>query len=654
MKTLKKTICVLLVLIMLVGAMPAAVTAGEGESGDGEGDQPIVIGPGGGGGDQPYEPVDPDEASVVTFRGQDFALLNNDFYNVLYRKGTEYLILTRPYQDLSYTIGFDSDGTHIEVSEKRLSSPGHPVLLCPVPKEDGTSRPTEALKYRVIEAGDDDGWTDQSRYLEGIYEGGVEATDDFEECPEFCFGWKNNLIAFYCVETGDHLCQNSGYFYFGGGGDPKPEESDFFVYQRVCPHENTVTCPYTAPTCSQPGNKAYKYCEDCGSVLSVGGKRTYTDGAGVKRHYDENYFKIDTTDHDFRNGVCIYCGAREGNLPDSFTYNGDTFELINGDFYNKYYFAATEYIPAVSIQGNICIFTDDFETVPVNITDGSIDSTGWVNVITPVTDESTGMRSITNSLYYEMEGGYLDVGEDGAFCLSEEPGARFWFDCDNGKVTLGAYIESADGSRSLKLRYRGSGIGFMSSGEEKEVLLYQKVCSHDGAVHHEGTEAGCTAPGNLEYSYCPTCESYVDASGNTVCTNSEGFVVRYMSDEDFAVWPTGHKYESGVCTRCGETAPSAHVHKLGSYTITTQPTESTPGVRTEYCAECGEVMATREVVYMVGDVNGDSLTTIRDLGDIKVFLAGGDENGYAIVNCDINGDELLTIADIAEMKKNLA
>ncbi|MBQ3894972.1 MAG: hypothetical protein II739_06565 [Clostridia bacterium] len=552
MKTLKKTICILLVLFMLAGAMPFAVFADDGESGDGEGDQPIVIGPGGGGGDQPYEPVDPDEASVVTFRGQDFALLNNDFYNVLYRKGTEYLILTRPNQDLSYTIGFGRDRTHIEVSEKRLSSPGHPVLLCPVPKEDGTSRPTEALKYRVIEAGDDDGWTDQSRYLEGIYDGGVETTDDFEDCPKFCFDWKNNLIAFYCVETGDHLCQNSGNFYFGGG-DPKPEESDFFVYQRVCPHEHTVTCPYTAPTCAQPGNKAYKYCEDCGSVLSTGGKRTYTDGTGVKHYYDENYFKIDTTDHDFRNGVCIYCG--KSVAPDTVMVADQEYKLISDDFYNKYYFNATEYIVVMYSGRQFYALTEGLES-EIAKDRGSYLFFEAAASLVPETDPDIGMRRPNNTLFYKVGEKYLKTDSSGNISLvdtAEESGTKYYFDVEDGEAVFGAYLENYPANKYYIDIPTNGYCSF--TGNKAQVLIYQKVCEHPNAEVCAASENSCTKAGMRYHIYCPDCDTYEDEAHSRTYTADDGTIYRYMSCEDFITKPLGHRYcKYHTCSRCGTKA----------------------------------------------------------------------------------------------------
>ena len=98
----------------------------------------------------------------------------------------------------------------------------------------------------------------------------------------------------------------------------------------------------------------------------------------------------------------------------------------------------------------------------------------------------------------------------------------------------------------------------------------------------------------------------------------------------------------------------SHVHKFGSYRVTVQPTKSSSGVRTEYCADCGEIMATREILYLIGDVNGDGLITIRDLASLKKYIAGDVDDYYAIVNCDVNGDGSTTIKDIGEIKKILA
>ena len=54
----------------------------------------------------------------------------------------------------------------------------------------------------------------------------------------------------------------------------------------------------------------------------------------------------------------------------------------------------------------------------------------------------------------------------------------------------------------------------------------------------------------------------------------------------------------------------------------------------------------------VGDVNGDGLITIQDLGNLKNILSGTVSGGVG--NCDMNGDGLYTISDLSIIKKLLA
>ena len=119
-------------------------------------------------------------------------------------------------------------------------------------------------------------------------------------------------------------------------------------------------------------------------------------------------------------------------------------------------------------------------------------------------------------------------------------------------------------------------------------------------------------------------------------------------------WINDYDFYGGDKTVTVTGEKTDHVHTFGSYLITVQPTKDAPGVRTEYCAECGEIMAQTEVVYMPGDVNGDSLVTIRDLGSLKAYLAGDSDDKYAGVNCEVTGDGLITITDIAKLKQILA
>ena len=59
----------------------------------------------------------------------------------------------------------------------------------------------------------------------------------------------------------------------------------------------------------------------------------------------------------------------------------------------------------------------------------------------------------------------------------------------------------------------------------------------------------------------------------------------------------------------------------------------------------------RPTVY-VGDVNGDRLITVSDLGALKSGLAG--IAAFANCNCDMNGDGLYTVSDVSVLKQMLA
>ena len=69
------------------------------------------------------------------------------------------------------------------------------------------------------------------------------------------------------------------------------------------------------------------------------------------------------------------------------------------------------------------------------------------------------------------------------------------------------------------------------------------ICAHSNMEKVPEKAATCTEDGNIEYYHCPDCnKNFKDKDGKEEVT-------------DIVVKATGHKYEDGVCTVCGEKEP---------------------------------------------------------------------------------------------------
>ena len=109
---------------------------------------------------------------------------------------------------------------------------------------------------------------------------------------------------------------------------------------------------------------------------------------------------------------------------------------------------------------------------------------------------------------------------------------------------------------------------FSDENGENEITLDDTVISATGhnMTHFERVEATCTTDGNIEYWYCETEQKYFSDE------NGENEIAL----ADTIILATGHKYENGVCTVCGEkdpdyVAPTSPVTKPSTHP-TAQPT----------------------------------------------------------------------------------
>lgn len=158
-------------------------------------------------------------------------------------------------------------------------------------------------------------------------------------------------------------------------------------------------------------------------------------------------------------------------------------------------------------------------------------------------------------------------------------------------------------------------------------------------------------------------EAYGEAAMNTLIGKVSSNVVKYLSMPAFnrSAYPSSMTNEdvfAAVRRELGdalESVPSEqpHEHTWDAGVVTTEPTYKTTGVRTYTCTGCGETY-TEDIPVLppkIGDVNGDGVVNVKDIQQLKKFLASTVTiNDIADVNSDIDGDGTIGVKDIRELK----
>ncbi|MBR6917448.1 MAG: leucine-rich repeat protein, partial [Clostridia bacterium] len=90
--------------------------------------------------------------------------------------------------------------------------------------------------------------------------------------------------------------------------------------------------------------------------------------------------------------------------------------------------------------------------------------------------------------------------------------------------------------------------------------------------------------------------------------------------------------------------------------FTVWPTYVSDGELTYVCSACGRTK-TETIPHLIstiiGDVDGDGVINMKDIAEIKVYLAGDSANALK-QNCDINGDGVINMLDISALKVKIA
>ena len=279
-------------------------------------------------------------------------------------------------------------------------------------------------------------------------------------------------------------------------------------------------------------------------------------------------------------------------IPKSLYYGGDEYTLIS-NLYSDSYYKATSYIAVARYGDDYFALGSDLGTVALTYSSAALSASSGVAVLIPQPNPATGGAArITDAGKMQIVGaGYLHSAGDGDLSIvqNEDETECYW--CIPSDASYSLFKVYIQDEANWWNKYHGlsfDGTSFTVSGIRNDIYVYQKVCDHAGATVYEAVEPTCLCEGNLKYSYCPTCDSYVDASGDrTYVEDYGGTYYTYVYQEDsFLLRPIGHHYVDGVCVNDAS-------HEARVYTLVTSDDMIIPGDGYRYVIvrEDGKVFA---------------------------------------------------------------
>ena len=179
------------------------------------------------------------------------------------------------------------------------------------------------------------------------------------------------------------------------------------------------------------------------------------------------------------------------------------------------------------------------------------------------------------------------------------------------------------------------------------------VCTHNDVVEYKQENAGCVNSGFTEGRYCNSCKKWL--------TPRVEISARGHSYGDWTITTKPTCTDTGVkkqtCERCGDVITQiveALGHSYGDWTITTNPTCTDIGVKKQTCERCGDVIT--QIVEALGHIWEDAICTSPKICSVCRVTEGEslghtygewivqkeatkDEDGLKIRICSICGDE---------------
>lgn len=130
---------------------------------------------------------------------------------------------------------------------------------------------------------------------------------------------------------------------------------------------------------------------------------------------------------------------------------------------------------------------------------------------------------------------------------------------------------------------------FSDEQGEHEIEAAQLISAtgHQHLTAHQQVDPTCTEPGTEAYWSCDDCHKlFSDAQGEHEI--AEPVAINALDHDYGTEWVQGEETHYHVCSRCGAKKDEA-AHSADSWTVTTQPTYETEGVKTGTCV-CGKVL----------------------------------------------------------------
>jgi|GEM_PF-6244271 len=330
-------------------------------------------------------------------------------------------------------------------------------------------------------------------------------------------------------------------------------------------------------TCTTEGNVEYWDCKNCSSKLDAEGNVIESVIIEkVDHHFGEDFeHNADGHWHVCTNDGCTAESEHQGHNwissittePTEDAYGVRTYTCLTcGETKTEQVAKLTHEKGQHHDANNATCTTDgNVEYWDCKNCSNKLDADG--KVIENVTIPATG-HNISGTYEHDAEGHWQTCQNDGC-SVTGVHNTHTW---DSGVVTT----EPTESSKGVKT------FTCTVCGETKTQEIAQ--LTHEKGQHHDAKAATCTTDGNVEYWDCKNCGGKLDASGNVI-TNVVVPATGHDYSGDYEHDANGHWK---TCTHAGCTEKSSEgAHEWNSGVVTTEPTETSKGVKTYTCSTCG-------------------------------------------------------------------
>lgn len=154
--------------------------------------------------------------------------------------------------------------------------------------------------------------------------------------------------------------------------------------------------------------------------------------------------------------------------------------------------------------------------------------------------------------------------------------------------------------------------------------------NHVGSTHYEEVAATCSQIGHIEYTYCPTCNRYLDKNNNDIDTNQNPlYTIK------------AHNFSNGVCTVCESHEPSVGlaINNYGMVCGIGDCQETDIVIPNSYKKDEKVYPVMGIEGYAFDDANGDvNITSVRITKGVKTIKRNAFYNLSTLQTVIIEGD----------------